>query len=50
MMHSGGNPEEISFNSFDMVLAPTTSPQFILCGEMVQQGSKNLNQSCDMNQ
>lgn len=32
-----GNPAEISFNSFDVVLVPTTSPQFIPCGEMVQQ-------------
>lgn len=48
MMHDGGNPEEISFNSFDTVLVLTTSPQFIPRGEMVQQGSKNLN--CDRNQ
>lgn len=50
-MHTGGNPEEISLNSFDVVLVPTTSPPFIPRGEMVQQqGSKNLNQSCDRNQ
>lgn len=28
MMHSAGNPEEISFNTFDIVLVPTASPQF----------------------
>lgn len=43
MMHNRGNPEETSFNSFSMLLVPTTTPQFIPRGVAAQkQGSKNL--------